>query len=184
MVSKSFLNMFKNKTIRNLIILLIVIANVSCDQISKKVVRETVTPGSRTEIINQNFLLMNVENDGAFLSTFGDSPQFVKNIFLLGLPIIMLIGVLFYLFTESKLPKIALIGWSFVIGGGIGNMYDRIKFGSVTDFLFIDLGGVFRTGVFNMFDDYYIITPLIVKSAAIRSICVIRVPSFFLTLAL
>ena len=31
-------------------------------------------------------------------------------------------------------------------------MYDRIKFGSVTDFLFIDLGGVFRTGVFNMAD--------------------------------
>lgn len=144
--------MFKNKTIRNILIILIVIANISCDQISKKVVRESVEPGSRIEIINQNFLLMNVENDGAFLSAFSTAPQFVKNIVLLGLPTIMLIGVLFYLFSQSKLPKVALIGWSFVIGGGIGNMFDRIKFGSVTDFLFIDLGGVFRTGVFNMAD--------------------------------
>lgn len=144
--------MFQNKSIRNLIIILIVIANISCDQISKKVVRESVEPGSRTEIINQNFLLMNVENDGAFLSLGSNFSPMLKNILLQGLPLLMLIGVLIYLFTQSILPKIALIGWSFVIGGGIGNMYDRIKFGSVTDFLFIDLGGVFRTGVFNMAD--------------------------------
>ena len=144
--------MFKNKTIRNLIIILIVIANIGCDQISKKVVRESVEPGDRIEIINQNFLLMNVENDGAFLSFGSDFSPILRKILLLGLPLLMLVGVLFYLFAQSKLPKIALIGWSFVIGGGIGNMYDRIKFGSVTDFLFIDLGGVFRTGVFNMAD--------------------------------
>jgi signal peptidase II len=144
--------MFKNKTVRNLIIILIVIANIGCDQISKKVVRESVEPGDRIEIINQNFLLMNVENDGAFLSFGSDFSPVLRKILLLGLPLLMLVGVLFYLFSQAKLPKVALIGWSFVIGGGIGNMYDRIKFGSVTDFLFIDLGGVFRTGVFNMAD--------------------------------
>ena len=144
--------MFENKSFRNIIILLIVIANIGCDQISKKIVRESVSPGDRIELINQNFLLMNVENNGAFLSVFSNASPLVKKITLLGLPTIMLIAVLFYLFLESKLPKVALIGWSFVIGGGIGNMYDRIKFGSVTDFLFIDLGGIFRTGVFNMAD--------------------------------
>lgn len=144
--------MFKNNIVRNLIILFIVIANIGCDQISKKVVRDSVEPGDRIEIINQNFLLMNVENDGAFLSFGSDFSPILRNILLLGLPMLMLVGVLFYLFSQSKLPKVALIGWSFVIGGGIGNMYDRIKFGSVTDFLFIDLGGIFRTGVFNMAD--------------------------------
>ena len=39
-----------------------------------------------------------------------------------------------------------------MIGGGIGNIYDRILHGSVTDFLYIDLGGVFHTGVFNVAD--------------------------------
>ena len=55
--------MFKNKLARNIIILLIVIANIGCDQISKKVVRESVEPGDRIEIINQNFLLMNLSQD-------------------------------------------------------------------------------------------------------------------------
>jgi len=36
-------------------------------------------------------------------------------------------------------------------GGGIGNVYDRIIYGSVTDFLHIDLG-LFETGIFNMAD--------------------------------
>ena len=57
--------MFENKSFRNIIILLIVIANIGCDQISKKIVRESVSPGDRIELINQNFLLMNVENNGA-----------------------------------------------------------------------------------------------------------------------
>ncbi len=39
-----------------------------------------------------------------------------------------------------------------MIGGGIGNIYDRIVHGSVTDFLYIDLGGIFHTGVFNVAD--------------------------------
>jgi len=37
------------------------------------------------------------------------------------------------------------------VGGGIGNMFDRYLYGSVTDFLHIDLGWL-RTGVFNMAD--------------------------------
>ncbi|MGB3075106.1 MAG: signal peptidase II [Chitinophagales bacterium] len=39
----------------------------------------------------------------------------------------------------------------FVIGGGIGNLIDRMLYGSVTDFLFIH-SGMFRTGIFNMAD--------------------------------
>jgi signal peptidase II len=44
-----------------------------------------------------------------------------------------------------------LIGASFVIGGGIGNMIDRILHGSVTDFLHLKIGS-FQTGIFNMAD--------------------------------
>ena len=42
-----------------------------------------------------------------------------------------------------------LIG--FIIGGGIGNIYDRFVYGSVTDFFHIDFV-IFQTGIFNMAD--------------------------------
>ena len=43
------------------------------------------------------------------------------------------------------------IGICFLIGGGIGNIYDRIVYGSVTDFLHMDFV-LFKTGIFNMAD--------------------------------
>jgi signal peptidase II len=49
------------------------------------------------------------------------------------------------------MPEVLLIGWCFVIGGGTGNLYDRIIHGSVTDFLHLDLR-LFQTGIFNMAD--------------------------------
>ena len=49
------------------------------------------------------------------------------------------------------MSKSMLVGISFVLGGGIGNMYDRIIHGSVTDFLHIDFV-IFQTGIFNMAD--------------------------------
>ena len=44
-----------------------------------------------------------------------------------------------------------LIGLCFVIGGGVGNLLDRILYGSVTDFLYLKFG-IFQTGIFNMAD--------------------------------
>ena len=43
------------------------------------------------------------------------------------------------------------VALGFAIGGGIGNIYDRVVHGSVTDFLHIDLV-IFQTGIFNMAD--------------------------------
>ena len=43
------------------------------------------------------------------------------------------------------------LGLAFIIGGGIGNIFDRIVYGSVTDFFHMDFV-IFRTGIFNMAD--------------------------------
>ena len=39
-----------------------------------------------------------------------------------------------------------------IIGGGIGNIFDRIVYGSVTDFLYLNFGGIMKTGIFNIAD--------------------------------
>ena len=43
------------------------------------------------------------------------------------------------------------LGLACVLGGGIGNLYDRVLYGSVTDFLHIDFG-LFQTGIVNLAD--------------------------------
>lgn len=51
----------------------------------------------------------------------------------------------------GSLGKIETIALSLAVGGGIGNLIDRIAFGSVTDFLNFGIGQV-RTGIFNVAD--------------------------------
>ena len=125
---------------RTLLILVLVILNIGLDQFSKFQVRERVVPGSRTEIIGKQLQLMNVENSGAFLSMGSDSNPTVKLIFLLIVPIIVLGIVLYYVITDKTLYKKSIIGFSCIAGGGIANVYDRLLYGSVTDFLYMDFG--------------------------------------------
>ena len=56
-----------------------------------------------------------------------------------------------YILFTSGLDKLFIVGLTFIIGGGIGNMIDRVLYGSVTDFMLIDLGLV-KTGIFNAAD--------------------------------
>jgi signal peptidase II len=59
-------------------------------------------------------------------------------------------GVL-YILTRRNLALTTVLGICFMVGGGLGNIYDRIIYGSVTDFLHIDFV-LFQTGVFNLAD--------------------------------
>ena len=137
--------------ITQLIILLIVICNFGCDQISKNIVRKEVGYYDNIKVYIDNITLTKVENTGAFLSVGSVLPQFLKYILLIVLPAIVLVTGLYFIMTKAQLSRLTIVGVAFVIGGGIGNLYDRIVFGSVTDFLHIDFI-IFQTGVFNLAD--------------------------------
>ena len=128
------------------------ILNIILDQLSKFWIRGNVAPYSDINIIADYFIITNVENSGAFLGLGSDFSPVIKSILLLALPVGVLVTVLVYVFKDTSIDKLSLIGYSSIIGGGIGNIYDRFLYGSVTDFLFIDLGGVFKTGIFNIAD--------------------------------
>lgn len=133
------------------VIILIILVNVGCDQVSKSIVRKNIDEYERIEVFNSYLTLMKVENTGAFLSAGNSLPPVLKLILLLILPLIALGGGLYFVLRQQSYSPLFLLGISCVIGGGIGNLYDRIAYGSVTDFLFIR-AGMFHTGVFNMAD--------------------------------
>jgi signal peptidase II len=137
---------------KRILILVLILFNIGLDQFSKEYVRKNVVPESRTELLGTQLQLMNVENTGAFLGMGSDSNPTVKLIFLLILPIIVLAAVVYYVFTSKALDNLSVIGLCCIAGGGIANLYDRFLYGSVTDFLYIDLGSLFRTGIFNSAD--------------------------------
>ena len=137
---------------RNISITILIAISLLLDQLSKFLIRQNVDQYSEIKLIGDYFILTNVENSGAFLGMGSDFSPFIKTVFLLILPIIVLICIMIYVYRDKQIDKISLIGFCLIIGGGIANIYDRILYGSVTDFLFIDLGGIFKTGIFNIAD--------------------------------
>ena len=141
-----------DKRKRNLLITTIVFLSIALDQISKIWVRNNFDYSVENSIIGDVFTLIKVENPGAFLGMGSDLSESFRILLLIVLPIIVLISITIYTYIDKTLDKISIIGFSLIIGGGIGNIFDRIVYGSVTDFLYLDFGGMFKTGIFNIAD--------------------------------
>jgi signal peptidase II len=139
------------KNIRNLLILILLAVVIICDQISKIIVRQQLNYHEKINVINHFITMVKVDNTGAFLG-FGDSlPRWVYIIVMIVLPLIFLGYALIYLLRSKNLSILSILGISFIIAGGIGNIIDRILFGSVTDFLHFNFV-IFQTGIVNMAD--------------------------------
>ena len=141
-----------NKRKRNLLITIIVFLSIVLDQISKIWVRNNFDSYIENSIIGDVFKLIKVENTGAFLGMGSELSETLRILLLIVLPIIVLISITIYTYIDKTLDKISIIGFSLIIGGGIGNIFDRIVYGSVTDFFYLDFGSIFKTGIFNIAD--------------------------------
>ena len=72
----------RKSIIRALIIISILIVNVSCDQLSKSIVRNRIDENEQISVVNPYFTLMRVENEGAFLSLGDSLPKMARFILL------------------------------------------------------------------------------------------------------
>ncbi|MEK6154270.1 signal peptidase II [Flavobacteriaceae bacterium 3-367] len=154
--------------LRKIPVVLLVLLNFACDQISKDIVREKVAPNDYIQIIEDNFILTNVENTGAMLGMGQDLPPVAKIVLLQLIPMVVLVGLLLGILRKQSLDRWSAFAFACVIGGGIGNLLDRIAYGKVTDFLHIRVG-VLKTGIFNMADVSVTLGVLLILFFSLRS---------------
>lgn len=139
------------KGIRNLSVITILLSNIGCDQLSKNIARNHIDDGEKISVISNYLTLTKVENSGAFLSVGHNLPFLAKTLLLIVLPSLALMALLIFVLHKNRMGLTDTWPMAFIIGGGIGNLYDRIVNGSVTDFLHMNFH-VFQTGIFNMAD--------------------------------
>lgn len=116
---------FKNKITPIIYILLI----FALDRISKIWVLSYLKPKVNIDIL-PFFKLTYVQNTGAAFGSFQNG-----NTILIFVSIIILFALIKYRKELFTLGKLASWGWLFIIGGALGNLYDRIFLGSVVDFI-------------------------------------------------
>ena len=139
------------KATRALLIIMILLVNISCDRVSKNIVTHRLEYNERIDLIGQFLTLTRVENSGAFLSLGYNLPEPFKLIVMRLIPVLVLIFALLFVFLKTSLKNWITLGICLAIAGGVGNIYDRIIFGRVTDFIHMDFV-IFQTGIFNLAD--------------------------------
>jgi signal peptidase II len=134
-----------------LAILVAIIAFViAADQATKRLVRASLM--EPREYFGGFLTLLRAENEGAFLSIGANLPAGVRTAIFSGLVGIALIAALYALVTGRITSRSDAAATAFIIGGGIGNLIDRVVWsGRVTDFAYLKLGPL-HTGVFNIAD--------------------------------
>lgn len=114
--------------------LILIIILTAADQLIKLAVVENISLYEVHEIIkigsHKIFSLTYVKNNGAAWSIMAG-----KSWFLIGIPIIIILIGLFYLYKKRHDSKFLIISLSVLISGGIGNLIDRIRFHEVIDYI-------------------------------------------------
>ena len=122
---------------------------VLADQISKTVIRSTMTLYESITVIPGFFHLTYITNDGM---AFGINFPFGIYIFS-AISIILTIILFYYLWTIRYESILIRSGVAMILAGAIGNLIDRLFLGEVVDFLDFMIGDL-HWYVFNLADSY------------------------------
>ena len=118
---------------------------ILADQVSKLIVLAELYE-SQYRLIPNVLHFTYVENRGMAFGLLADHRWVFMVFSVLG---IALVGVYLYLYVKSRLGRVAL---SLIVGGGVGNMIDRVRLGFVVDFIDFCAFPNLWTWVFNIAD--------------------------------
>ncbi len=109
---------------------------VLADRASKNWIVENVPPGSAITLIPDVFRLTHVLNTGAAFSLFADtlSPLAVRNA-LIGFSVVAVLIVAWMLWSTGRVLTSTTVALALILGGALGNLYDRLHLRHVVDFL-------------------------------------------------
>ena len=140
-----------HRTARIATLLGVVSGCVGCDQATKVLAQRALGGAPPVQYLGDLFRLQYVENRGAFLSLGATLPDGVRSaVFVFGVAVVLAV-LLGHVLLSRRVQRGELLAAALVVGGGTGNLIDRVLLGHVRDFANLGIGPV-RTGVFNVAD--------------------------------
>ena len=137
---------------RLILIFLLLAFCIGCDQSTKFTAQHFLADQQTLSYMGDLFRLSYARNTGGFLSIGAGLPKIGRYAFLIVLPALFLTGFMLFVLCSRKLNTMEIAAGTLIIGGGLGNLIDRIMYdGSVIDFMNIGIGPI-RTGIFNVAD--------------------------------
>ena len=114
---------------------LISLAIVLLDQFAKLLVVRSMRLGQNIPIVPGFFDLTFVLNPGAAFSLFATMPEWVRNPFFILISVAAAVLIVAYRSRYVRENRLASVSLALILGGAIGNLIDRLRYGVVVDFL-------------------------------------------------
>jgi len=109
---------------------------VLLDRITKHIVAQQLPNGQTFTVIPGIFRISDVHNTGAAFSMFAEnaSPATVRNI-LIAFSVVAVIILFGMLWRVGRVLSVTSVALALILGGAFGNLYDRVRYHYVIDFL-------------------------------------------------
>ena len=116
-----------------------VLSVVILDQLTKFFIIQNLDPGKSIEVIRGIFHLTLVHNSGAAFGILkNETPLFIAT------SILAAIFIVIYIKKRTRPFFLRDAGLALILGGALGNLIDRLRFGYVIDFLDFKIWPVFN----------------------------------------
>ncbi len=126
------------------------------DRLTKWIIETRVSAFDTHVVIPGFFEIVHSENQGAAFGLFADSSSEWRAVLLIGFSVVALIALTVMLWRTSRLDRITSVALALILGGAMGNVFDRVRMGTVTDFLLFYIGS-YQWPAFNAADSAIVI---------------------------
>lgn len=126
------------------------------DRLTKWIVERVVSFSDTHTVIPGFFDIVYSQNRGVAFGILNDSTSEWRTVALIGLSAAAVILVSIVLWKARHMEMLPLCGLALILGGAAGNVFDRIVWGQVTDFLEFYVGQ-YHWPTFNIADSAIVI---------------------------
>ncbi len=132
------------------------LVSFSLDQLTKYLVNENLSYADRVEVVQGFFYLTHVRNTGAAFGLLSDAPNPMRIVFFIGVSLVAVFIIFSFFRQLAPGDRLSSAALGLILGGALGNMVDRLRFGEVVDFLRFKLWGGYTWPDFNLADSFIV----------------------------
>ncbi len=137
------------------------------DRLTKWLIETRVSDTDVHRVIPGVFEIVHSENRGVAFGIFNDSTFEWRTALLVLVSAIAVIAVSIILWKTQRLDRPSMWALALVLGGAAGNVFDRLFYGRVTDFMQVYLG-TYPWPTFNVADSAIVIGSIVLLLAQMK----------------
>jgi signal peptidase II len=116
------------------------VAAFAVDRATKYVVERFTSLSYGHVVIPDFFSIVHAQNPGLAFGVFADSPSARMTALLSISTLVVCVLLAWLLFSDRAGGRTSRAGVALILGGALGNLFDRVVYSTVTDFLYFKIG--------------------------------------------